>query len=210
MYCGFPIPVAAAILSAGALIIVAVLNNIWVRNKINTDKEMINKTILANNEKLKEELFAQSSKTYKELVSSEKIKALNALRDAMAEYLAQVYSISNLKLNKRLLVEKENVEDQHAVDRMFFDKQAGPYYEVVKASFLVQLRLKPCNNKHEEILKSMNDIDEKMFVFLSGEKSSHANIAEIMKLTKRFANQCQNLLGDEWELVDEETKPHKN
>lgn len=193
---GFPIPIASAIMAGLAAIIVCFINY-WISNKkIKADKETFYK-------KLQVDIVSQSSKTYKELITSQRIVWLNLLRESMAEYMSRTYLLLSLKANKSFLCgETQQVDFEDA----FVQKQFDPYYEAVKASFLIQLRLNPKQDNHKKLVKDMNDLDQKVAKYLQGEEES-LSLSDISIEVQEFAISCQELLKKEWEFVKIEAKP---
>jgi Zn finger protein HypA/HybF involved in hydrogenase expression len=152
------------------------------------------------NKKTEKDLFAQSSKTYKELITSERIKWLNSLRNSMTDY------ISKLNIILIRIVRGNNIENELITD-------------LIQSSYLVRFYLNPNQRNHHRLEKDINDLNElinECMMFskdeIEEEVAKHINDNKGVFDKADFLNQklysdFQSLLKNEWEFVKEEARP---
>jgi len=185
----------SAIFGGSVAIVVCYINN-------RQAKESLARTLDANEKKLKADMHSQSSKTYKELVTAERIKWLNLLRESMAEYMSQTYILLNLSVNRDFL----SGESKQAANRIFFQKQIEHNYKSINASFLVQLRLNPNQDNHKKLIEYMNELDQKVVKYLKADSENESLSLSfcVREEVEVFAIKCQELLKEEWDHVKKE------
>lgn len=183
--------IIAAVLAGIVAIIVCAINNWYAKKKIDNDQINFLKTLEANSEKLTADLYAQSSKTYKELITTERIKWVNALRESMAELLSRYQEIGLLKIQ---IAEEERTQNMVI-------NHTDKIREIGKYEFLVKLRLNP---KEKEFLEQLETVSKKVVGARTLESLVAADNA-----VQEFSNSCQILLKKEWDHIKEEAKPIK-
>lgn len=171
-------------------IIVCAINNWYANKKINIDQKNFFKTLEANNEKLQADLYAQSSKTYKELITTERIKWINALRESMAELLSRYQEIVLLKAKIGEEPTTQLINDHLEKIR-----------ELIKYEYLVKLRLNPNEMK---FLEQLSLVSGKVI-----NASTQDALCDADKHVQYFVDLCQKLLKKEWDFVKNEAKPDK-
>lgn len=144
-----------------------------------------------NHNKLRADLSTHSKKTYKELITSERIKWVDALREAMADFLSKSHEILVLKFSR--------LRDEEARKIPFATAYNDLVCYFLKTSYLIQLRLNP---KETAFLQDLDEMSQKI---LSAE--TVFELSEAQKDIKDFADMCQGLLKAEWERIKEESQP---
>lgn len=152
------------------------------------------------NKKTESDLFAQSSKTYNELVTSERIKWLNVLRNSMTDF------ISKLNVILIRIVRDNSIEDELIAD-------------LIRSSYLVRFHLNPNQSNHKRLEKDIDNlialINECMMFStdeVKGEVTKHIDYNKGIfdkadYLNQKLYKDFQDLLKSEWEYVKEEAKP---
>lgn len=141
----------------------------------------------------KEKSRAESSKTYKELVTSERIKWLNSLRESIAEYLAKSYYIYSYK----------SINNHDGTS--FYNKAISQ--ELYKLSYLVMLRLNHNQENHKRLIEKLNDLNGVLIDFLDGGEVSEEVLQEHEVAIEQFTKACQEVLKTEWDFVKKEATP---
>ena len=132
--------------------------------------------------------LSQFSKTYKELITSERIKLFNLSRESMAEYLAKAFFVA-----------KKAGSNEGGKDNL--------YSEFLKASYLITLLLN--EPKHEKLLAEMDKLNHNLGDLIMMAKVDEPHYKEMMGNITAFARSCQELLKTEWRFIEEEAKPGK-
>jgi hypothetical protein len=129
------------------------------------------------------------SLTYKELITSEKIKLFNLSRESMAEYLAKAFFVA-----------KKASSNEAGKDNL--------YNDFLKASYLITLLLN--EPRHEKLLAEMDKLNHNLGDLILMGKVDEPHYKEIMKVITAFARNCQISLKDEWRFIEKEANPNNN
>ena len=130
--------------------------------------------------------LSQFSKTYKELITSERIKLFNLSRESMAEYLAKAFFVA-----------KKAGSNEDGKDEL--------YIEFLKASYLISLLLN--ETKHEKLLAEMDKLNHKLGDLIMLKKVDENHFKEMIVSITAFSRSCQSLLKDEWRFIENEANP---
>ncbi len=130
--------------------------------------------------------ISRFSMTYKELITSEKIKLLNLSRESMAEYLAKAFFVA-----------KKAGSNEDGKDSLYSD--------FLKASYLITLLLN--EPKHEKLLIEMDALNHNLGDLILMKKVDEAHYKELMSVITAFARSCQISLKDEWKVIEDEANP---
>lgn len=129
---------------------------------------------------------SQFAKTYKELITSERIKLFNLSRESMAEYLAKAFFVA-----------KKAGSNEGGKDHL--------YSEFLKAGYLITLLLN--QPKHEKLLAEMDKLNHNLGDLILLDKVDDSHFKETIGVITAFSQSCQTLLKDEWRFIEIEANP---
>ena len=132
--------------------------------------------------------LSQFSKTYKELITSERIKLFNLSRESMAEYLAKAFFVA-----------KKAGSNEDGKDNL--------YSEFLKAGYLITLLLN--EPKHEKLLAEMDKLNHNLGDLILLKNVDEVHFKDTISVLTAFARSCQVLLKDEWRYIENEANPLK-
>lgn len=200
-----------ALIAAGASILVAFLNSYFVNRKNKQDaniaKDKIEADDIALIKKIRADILTQSSKTYKELITTERISWIGLLRESMTIYIANAEKLLILGCldtnDYPINADKEIYSNQNFIkwNSDFKKNNASVFCEFKRAEALIQLRLNPFQENHKILVSEMHNltamIEDKLFI---------GNKEDIAKDINHFRKCCQELLKSEWEHSKDEAK----
>jgi len=146
-------------------------------------------------ENLKEQLSASASKTYKELITAERIEWINSLRESMADYLSNSYYIDSFYSVYPDQMKKSIVDNPI-------------YKEVIKEAFLIKIKLNPKQLEHNEVIKILDNMQGILIDFFDG-KINESTFNDYEDELPKFEKACINLLKKEWEQIKKEANPEQ-
>jgi hypothetical protein len=189
------------VISSGVTVIACIITG-WI-SYLNTKK-----TIENNNEKIKVDILSQSSKTYKELITAERIKWLNEIRLLMAECISKANMIMVLRLVKNTISgECKDTNSFKDETNDFFEINAQNLRDFFTACYLIQFRLNPYQEDHGKILSHISKLENYMGALIGGGSLFKQEEFDVIgKEIEDMAASCQKLLKSEWELAKREAK----
>lgn len=199
----------ATIIIAGTSVIVAILNNYFVYRKNKQDaniaKDKIEADDIALIKKVRADILTQSSKSYKELITTERINWIGLLRECMTVYIANAEKLLILgcrDTSEYLRNPDEDIyknEDFMSRNEDFKANNASVFYEFKKAEALIQLRLNPFQKNHIAFTAEMHTlttvVETQLFI---------GNKEDAAKEIGKFRKSCQELLKSEWDYAKQE------
>ncbi|MDR3561556.1 MAG: hypothetical protein P4N59_09000 [Negativicutes bacterium] len=136
--------------------------------------------------KNRDDRLSQFARTYKELITSERIKLFNLSRESMAEYLAKAFFVAKKAGSNE-------------------DGKDGLYSEFLKAGYLITLLLN--QPKHENLLTEMDLLNHNLGDLILLEQVDETHFKETIAVISAFSRSCQALLKDEWRFIECEANP---
>lgn len=153
---------------------------------------LYNNKVIRDN--LREQISANSLKTYKELITTERIKWINSLRESMADYLSKAYYFDSL-YTAYFHKDLPSIVDDPV------------YKDLSKASFLIQLKLNPKDKKHKKLNDSLIKMDGILIDFFTPSLEKDKKESYLSEYEAEFPalkEACIDLLKEEWEKVKKE------
>ncbi len=201
--------IIVSVITLVGVVVSAIINKIIASQKNNQDAAIAADKVKADDKalikKVKADILTQSSKTYKELITTERINWIGLLRESMTVYIANAEKLLILgccDLNESPVnpgIEDFNNPNFMRENKEFKKKNHKIFYEFKKAEALIQLRLNPYQSNHENLVNKMHELTASL-----EEKIYFGNKDDIANSISDFMSACQRLLKDEWDFAKEE------
>lgn len=216
---------AALVMVAGSIFTI-IFNNYSTTKKLNMEKEHFEKQIerqekhfseqqdfqekqlTSKIDNFKNQLRIEREKTYKELITKERLIWIGKLREDLTEYITIVNCLIGRR-SKFLIEKKGNITPEENFD--FYLNIEDDFNRLVKKAYAIQFRLNP-KKKYLEInevdhIKFRDDMIDLIKILKQGLRDSpDKSLEHIQTKLNEFSFQCQELLKYEWEHAKNEAK----
>lgn len=171
--------------------LVSIIGSFWVTYiKLESEGKRWKKDFEKDKQKFEAEIRSKHSETYKMLITAERIKWLNNIRDEMCKMLTQAYSLA---MNA---VESTDNNDKET-DLKYAELITGINMHAIK----INLMINP-NDESDEELKQKILSFVKEIVSLSGDGITNGYNEKIREIEK----ECQKFIKKEWTVIKNEAK----
>lgn len=154
-----------------------------------------NKAFVAQKAQFEQTFANQKATTYKELITTERIKWLYSLRENIEGFLA----LGHYLIQKKLSYE-ENRFCKELLIHDFLYKIEDDFYKFIKYQTAIAMRLNP--NDYEEFKNKLTKVSRAVTDELASDKP--LDQSTIKNCMETFASDCQKLLKKEWEFIKSE------
>lgn len=159
--------------------------------RLESEEKRWKKDFEKDKQKLEAEIRSKHSKTYKMLITAERIKWLNNIRDEMCQMLTQAYGLA-----------MNTVESIDNIDNKETDlKYAELITEINMHAIKINLMINPNDESDEELKQKILSFVEEI-VSLSREGVTRGYNEKIREIEK----ECQKFIKKEWTVIKDEAK----